>query len=111
MRSILSALLLLSLMAVACTPSLPPAADKPVVRVASTNFSEQVTLAELYSQLLEAHGYTVERHFNLGTREVVTPSLESGAVDVSIEYLATMLRYVDREAQPSTDARETHQAL
>jgi osmoprotectant transport system substrate-binding protein len=82
-----------------------------VVRVASTNFSEQVTLAELYSLMLEAHGYAVERHFNLGNREVVAPALESGQVDVYVEYLATMLRYLDRDARPSSDARETHRAL
>ena len=86
-------------------------APKPTVRVGSTNFSEQVTLAELYSQMLEGHGYTVERHLNLGNREVVAPALESGQIDLYVEYLATMLRYLDRTAKASPDAAVTHRAL
>jgi osmoprotectant transport system substrate-binding protein len=110
MRSLLALFLALTALSLACT-SAQTVPSKPVVRIASTNFSEQVTLAELYGQMLEAHGYTVERHFNLGNREVVAPALQAGQVDLYIEYLATMLRYVDRDAQPSADPQATHQAL
>ena len=43
-------------------------------------------LLELYAQVLEANGYTVERHPRLGTREIVEPALESGQIDLVPEY-------------------------
>ena len=48
-----------------------PGVSRPDVIVGSTNFYEQVTLGELYAQLLEANGYKVTRRFNLGNREIV----------------------------------------
>src|SRR5438128_8645372 len=34
---------------------------KPTVKMGSANFPEQVILGELYSQVLEANGYTIDR--------------------------------------------------
>jgi len=84
---------------------------KPTVKVGSTNFYEQGILAEAYSQILEANGYTVERKFNLGNREIVEPALESGQIDVVAEYLATLLTFVDKTAKASTDPKETQKTL
>jgi len=89
-------------------------ATKPDVIVGSTNFYEQITLGELYSQLLEANGYKVTRKFNLGNREIVEPAIESGQVDVDAEYLATLLAFVDKDgkiAKPTTDPKETQTGL
>ncbi|MGH2518678.1 MAG: ABC transporter substrate-binding protein [Chloroflexota bacterium] len=80
---------------------------KPVIKIGSTNFSEQLVLGELYAQVLEANGFTVERHFNLGTREVVVPALESGQIDLEADYMATLLVFLDKNAKPSTDAATT----
>jgi len=78
----------------------------------STNFSEQVILAELYGQALEANGYQVERRLNLGNREIVAPALQSGQIDMYPEYLATYLAFVTRGAQRgSGDPAETRRAL
>ena len=84
---------------------------KPTVKIGSTNFYEQGILAEAYSQILEANGYTVERKFNLGNREIVEPALESGQIDLDAEYLATLLKFVDKNATASTDPKETAKAL
>ena len=46
---------------------------KPTVRIGSMNFSEQIILAELYAQALEADGYRVERKLRMGNREVDGP--------------------------------------
>ena len=82
------------------------------VRVGSTNFGEQVILAEAYAQILEANGYAVERKLNLGNREIVQPALESSQIDLYPEYLATMLAFVSKgEKKGSTDAAETHRLL
>jgi osmoprotectant transport system substrate-binding protein len=76
--------------------SAAPAAQKPTIRMGSTNFAEQTIVAELYGQVLEASGYTVERRLNLGSREIVAPALESGQIDMYPEYLATMLSYTTK---------------
>ncbi|HKC91645.1 MAG TPA: glycine betaine ABC transporter substrate-binding protein, partial [Candidatus Limnocylindria bacterium] len=86
------------------------AVTRPDVIVGSTNFYEQVTLGELYSQILEANGYKVTRKFNLGNREIVEPAIESGQIDVDAEYLATLLAFVDKNgtiAKPTTDPKAT----
>jgi osmoprotectant transport system substrate-binding protein len=85
---------------------------KPTVRIGSTNFTEQLIVAELYGQVLEANGYTVERRLNLGNREIVAPALESGQIDMVPEYLATYLTYVTKDkSKASTDPVATRRNL
>ena len=89
-------------------------AARPAVIVGSTNFFEQITLGELYAQILEANGYKVTRKFNLGNREIVYPAIKSGQVDVVAEYLATLLAFVDKDgkiAKPTTDKTATASGL
>src|SRR5205807_6297909 len=90
------------------------AVARPDVIVDSTNYYEQITLGEMYSQILEANGYMVTRKFNLGNRELVEPAIESGQIDVDAEYLATLLAFVDKDgkvAKPSTDPKATQIGL
>jgi osmoprotectant transport system substrate-binding protein len=89
------------------------AGGKPPVRIGSTNFSEQVILAELYSQVLEANGYPVERRFNLGSREIVAPALETGQIDMYPEYMATYVTYLNGgdTSKASTDPVTTYRNL
>src|SRR2546430_3455722 len=90
------------------------AATRPDVIVGSTNFYEQITLGELYSQILEANGYKITRKFNLGNGEIVEPAIESGQIDIDAEYLATLLAFVDKDgkvAKPTTDPKETQTGL
>jgi osmoprotectant transport system substrate-binding protein len=76
--------------------------------VGSTNFYEQEILAELYAQALEHAGYTVERKFQLGNREIVFPALESGEIDILAEYAATALEFVNGGAgEASADPAAT----
>lgn len=84
---------------------------KATIKVGSFNFPESVVLGELYAQALEANGYPVERKFNLGNREIVFPALDKGELDVVPEYLATVLRFVDKTAKGSTDAKEASKQL
>jgi osmoprotectant transport system substrate-binding protein len=89
-------------------------AARPAVIVGSTNFYEQITLGELYAQILEANGYKVTRKFNLGNREIVYPAIKSGQIDVVAEYLATLLAFVDKDgkiAKPTTDKTATASGL
>ena len=77
----------------------------PTIIVGSTNFGEQLILGEIYAQVLEANGYTVERQFNLGSREVVYPALTSGQIGLLAEYSGSLLTF--KGGTPSTDSAQT----
>jgi len=80
--------------------------------VGSTNFYEQEILGEIFAQILESNGATVERKFQLGNREIVFPALESGEIDILAEYAATALEFVNEGAgQATTDPAATTDAL
>jgi osmoprotectant transport system substrate-binding protein len=67
-------------------------------------FAENQIVAEMYAQVLEHAGYTVERQLELRSREVSQNALESGAVDVKPEYLSSLLLFLDPNADASADA-------
>lgn len=71
-------------------------ANSPVV-VASKPFGESFILAELFAQLLERRGFTVDRRPGLGATEVAFSALRSGVVDVYPEYTGTGLLAVLKE--------------
>ncbi|HEX2422804.1 MAG TPA: ABC transporter substrate-binding protein, partial [Actinomycetota bacterium] len=48
-------------------------------------------------------GYTVERSFDLRSREVSQSALESGQIDLKPEYLSSLLLFLDAKAQASSD--------
>jgi osmoprotectant transport system substrate-binding protein len=82
------------------------------ITVGKTNFYEQDTLSELYAQVLERAGYTVDRQEASGAREVVFGALESGQIDILPEYAATALEFVNEGAGEATgDAVETAELL
>jgi osmoprotectant transport system substrate-binding protein len=116
-RTLFAALVAIAVVATACGGGAAPGtsgAAKPDVIVGSTNFYEQVTLGELYAQVLENNGYKVTRKFNLGNREIVYPAIKSGQIDIVAEYLATLLAFVDKDgkiAKPTTDKKETATGL
>jgi glycine betaine/choline ABC-type transport system substrate-binding protein len=73
--------------------------------VGSTNFFEQEILAEMYAQVLESAGATVNRTFQLGAREVVAPALEAGEIDLYPEYIGSYAVFLGAETVP-TDPTE-----
>ncbi len=120
MRRFLPIAFALTLVAAACggggtttTTSSPTATavTRPSVTIGSTNFYEQITLGELYTQILEANGYKVTRKFNLGNREIVQPALQSGQIDLMAEYLATLVLFLDKSAKPTGDKTATAKIL
>jgi osmoprotectant transport system substrate-binding protein len=113
-RALFAAFIAASVVVAACGGTGSGGATKPEVIVGSTNFFEQITLGELYAQILENSGYKVTRKFNLGNREIVYPALKSGQIDVVAEYLATLLTFVDKDgkiAKPTTDKTATATGL
>lgn len=61
------------------------------VVVASKPFGESYLLAEMFAQLLEAEGISVQRRPGLGATEVAFGALRQNAVDVYPEYTGTGL--------------------
>lgn len=98
----------------------PPAADteaespaaedieRGTVVIGSTNFTEQELIAEMYALMLEDAGYTVDRRYQLGAREVVFPALEGGELDLTPEYIGTLLEFLTGGAGEATsDVEQT----
>jgi osmoprotectant transport system permease protein len=67
-----------------------PQRDRPVV-VASKPFGESYLLAEMFAQLLESRGISVERRPGLGATEILVRTLRTNAIDVYPEYTGTGL--------------------
>jgi osmoprotectant transport system substrate-binding protein len=98
------------------TTGITKGAGGPIV-VAAANFSENKTLAELYSIALTAAGYTVTVQ-QVGNRELYEPALEKGEIHVVPEYAATLADFLNgkvngKDAAPasSTDLAKTTEAL
>ena len=72
----------------------PPPADAGV-RIASYDFPENQTLAEVYAEALRRAGIEVTVQHGIGTREVVFPALEQGVVDVVVDYLGTTAEFLE----------------
>lgn len=87
----------------------PAPAEEPVV-VASKPFGESYLLAEIFAQLLEARGYTVDRRPGLGATEIVFRALAENAVDVYPEYTGTGLVAILGEL-PQSDPREVFRTV
>ena len=101
----------LSVVATACVGTDPGdaregAADDTIIVGVSGAFPENQLVAEMYAQVLEDAGYTVERQLDLRSREVSQSALESGQIDLKPEYLSSLLLFVDPNAEPSNDPAE-----
>lgn len=79
-----------------------PPADSGTIVVGSANFPENVVLAEIYAQALQAKGLTVETRLNIGSRETYIPSLQDGSISLIPEYSGVLLQYFDKTATAVT---------
>jgi osmoprotectant transport system substrate-binding protein len=84
--------------------------EQSSVTVGSTNFSEQLILAQMYAAVLEKAGVDVTVRPNLGAREVVFPALEKGDIDLLPEYNGSVLSFLNPDATQTT-ADEVNTAL
>lgn len=84
--------------------------DKPVV-VGSTNFVEQLILAHIYADVLEARGIPVKTRLNLGSREVVFPAMKSGEIDILPEYTGALLGYLTNGKSTAHTRQQVLKAL
>ena len=90
----------------ASTERAPERAGDTIVVGVSGAFAENQLVAEMYAQVLEEAGYTVQRELDLRSRESSQTALESGRIDLKPEYLSSLLLFMDRNAEASDDAAE-----
>ncbi len=75
--------------------------NRPVV-VASKPFGESYLLAEMFSQLLESRGFSVERRPGLGATEIAFGALRTNAIDAYPEYTGTGLIAILHDTLPDS---------
>jgi osmoprotectant transport system substrate-binding protein len=110
-RPLTRSLVVSALLLAGCAGGDPsPSAPRPLIKVASFDFSENRVLAEVYAGALRQSGYPVQLTQGLGAREIVQPALEQGAVDLVVEYSGTLLRFLTADVVPE-DPRAVHAAL
>src|SRR5258707_15272901 len=81
---------------------------KPKIVIGSKFFTEQVILAELLAQHIEARtGITVERKTNLGGTLLVQKAMQSGDLDLYVEYTGTALTAVLNESPDGDNSAAT----
>ncbi len=89
-------------LALLALPALARAQARPLLRVGSKNFTEQLVVGELYAQALEAAGAQVQRRLNLGGTLIAQQALLAGEIDLYPEYTGTGLGVVLKQGTDGT---------
>ena len=102
------------------TPSAPVSAAPPTqtateaakapIKIGSDNFYESKLVAEIYAQVLENAGYTVERKYGLGSRQERIPVMDAGQIDLVPEYVGSGLGFYDK-TKITSDGQKNADAL
>src|ERR1700760_2943558 len=75
----------------ASAPFLASCQSRGSIRVGSKNFTESIVIGEIYSQTLEAAGFSVVRRLNLGSTQIALAAIQRGDIDLYPEYTGTAL--------------------
>jgi osmoprotectant transport system substrate-binding protein len=86
-------------------------ATKPDVSIGSAGFYEAAVVGEMYAQALEAKGYTVERHLEIGERPAVHAAMDAGEVNLIPDYLGGLAAAVTGATDLPADPQEAWDAL
>lgn len=112
----LTGLLVVVLFVSACQPSgaAAPMADEKAalgtIKIGSKDFTEQFIVAEIYAQVLENAGFSVERKLNLGGTPIAQTAIVNGDIDLYPEYTSTGLLTVLKK-DPIQDAMEIYKSV
>ena len=108
---IFSILLSISLLLGACVPTASNADENlGTLIIGSKDFTEQFIIAEMYAQILENEGFTVERKLSLGGTPVAQAAIMNSDIDMYPEYTSTGLLTV-LKLDPIQDADEIYQTV
>ena len=101
-------IIVIMLIGVMVAPKIINASQKKVV-VASKNYTEQLILGNILSELIqEKTDLKVEEKFNLGGSQVTFNAIKSGAVDLYPEYLGTGYVSILDIKEPNSDKEEVY---
>jgi len=93
-------------------PGGPPPAPADTIRFTSYDFTENQILVEVYAEAARRAGLPVTVQHGVGTREVVSPALQQGRVDVVVDYLGTALAFARPEfPRPPEELEQMHDML
>ncbi|MBD5603847.1 MAG: quaternary ammonium transporter [Candidatus Eremiobacteraeota bacterium] len=73
------------------------------ITIGSKDFTEELILGEMYAQILEQNGFTIDRRLDLGGTQIAMEALRRGDIDLYPEYTGTAL-ITQLRAKPSRDA-------
>lgn len=86
--------------------------DPNAIVVGSFDFTENRILAHIYALALREEGLPVDLETNVGPREVLSPALEQGLVDIVPEYLGTALQFMSiGRSDPTPNTAAAHASL
>lgn len=69
-------------------------------------------MAEIYAQVLESNGFTIERQLQIGPRDTTWPALQNGDFDMMPEYIGSLVEFINEGAgEASNDVAATAMAL
>ncbi len=112
MRARTVVLTVLLVLAACGSPAEQAAGPPTTVRFASYDFAENQILVEVYAEAVRRTGLPVSVQHGIGTREVVSPALQQGVVDVVVDYLGTALSFAQPNlAQPPATPERMHALL
>jgi osmoprotectant transport system substrate-binding protein len=86
-----------------------PGVGKPAVTIGDKNFAEENILGQLYTQALEAQGYTVALKENVGSSEIIYKALTSGQIEMYPEYTGTLLSAIANQTKEPPSAAAAYQ--
>jgi osmoprotectant transport system substrate-binding protein len=109
-KSLLASIALGSAALLAMTGCASDATQSQTIVIGSQAYYSNEIVAEAYAQVLEDAGYSVERQFALGQRDVYVPALLAGEIDLFPEYTGNFLQFLDPMAS-QTEAADVYAAL
>lgn len=109
-KSLFASIALGSAALLAMTGCASDATQSQTIVIGSQAYYSNEIVAEAYAQVLEDAGYSVERQFALGQRDVYVPALLAGEIDLFPEYTGNFLQFLDPMAS-QTEAADVYAAL
>jgi osmoprotectant transport system substrate-binding protein len=86
----------------------PATKSGPTIKIGSKNFPEEYILGELYSQALQAKGFTVSYKQSIGSTEIIQVALTSGKINFYPEYTGVIVQDVFHHTNSPKTASATY---
>jgi osmoprotectant transport system substrate-binding protein len=85
--------------------------DGPTIELRGQDFSEAITLAEVYGQYLQALGYDVDIQTPAGFRVEAVADLEAGTLNMIVDYIGGSQTEVAPDEETSSDPDEVMEII